>query len=77
MPKASSSRSTKDRYTWALMKLEPPDGVKSVRTRTALGSTSQASRTPPTNSGTAAATKDRARRRSFLCSPGTMKAHSW
>jgi hypothetical protein len=28
-------------------------------------------------SGTAAATKDSARRRSFLCSPGTMNAQSW
>ena len=77
MPKASSRRRTNDRYTWALMKLDPPDGVKSVRTRTAFGSTSQASSTPPTNSGTAAATNDRARRRSFLCRPGTMNAQSW
>ncbi|MCB5293735.1 hypothetical protein BJQ90_03193 [Arthrobacter sp. SO3] len=77
MPNAASRRRTKVRYTWALMKLEPPEGVNSVRTRTALGSTSHASSTPPTNSGTAAATNDRAMRRSFLCSPGTIKAHSW
>jgi hypothetical protein len=59
------------------MKFEPPDGVKSVSTRTAFGRTNHASVTPPTNSGTAAATNDSARRRSFLWSPGTIKAHSW